>query len=362
MEPFKELVNGEVVENLSNNLKSLHSSFDEQSFKSFILEKLPELELKQRISLVVQALHQNLSGDYAEDIHILDKLAERVYGNKPDITALCLPEYVSTFGLEHFDFSMEALERYTVYCSSEFAVRDFIILDQERAFEFINKWKFSKNHHVRRLASEGSRPRLPWGKKLHSLVKDPEPLRQILEHLNQDDSEYVRKSVANCLNDISKDNPEWMLDLVESWDNSNALTAWIIKHGARGLIKQGYPRVFSLFGFTADPKLELGEIALSAEKIKIGDELEFYFMVNNLEEKEVKLAVDFKVYYIKKTGKSLPKVFKLKELVIPKGTSEKIRKKHSFKDVSIRKHYPGIHKIEVVVNGKAVAEKEFQLF
>lgn len=361
MEPFKDLINLQVVEKLGENLENIYPGFKSKKFQTFIMEALPQLELKQRITRIVEGVHQSLTGDYLEDIKILDALGEMSYGEKGDITALCLPEYVSTYGLDHFDFSMDALERYTVYCSAEFAVREFIILDQERAFKKIYRWKNSDNLHVRRLSSEGCRPRLPWGKKLQALVADPEPLREILEQLKSDESDYVRKSVANNLNDISKDNPEWMLDLVESWDKTDKKTAWIIKHGARGLIKDGYPRVFPLFGFSNKPKLNPGEISLSDAELEIGDSLEFSFPLENCSGEDIHLAVDYKVYYQKKTGRSLPKVFKLKEVSIKPGETIQVRKKHSFADVSIRKHFPGIHKIEIVINGETVKEVEFTL-
>ena len=158
------------------------------------------------------------------------------------------PDFVGLYGLDHSEESLEALKYLTVYSSSEFAVREFLIRDRKRTLAAMKRWSTDQNHHVRRLSSEGSRPRLPWSFKLTEFIADPSLTKPILVNLRADESLYVRKSVANHLNDISKDHPEWMLDLVSSWDRADEPTKWIIKRAARTLVKAGHPRVVSVFG------------------------------------------------------------------------------------------------------------------
>lgn len=361
MEPFKNLINPEVITALATAIKTHESSFNEKAFLSEAWERLDALELKERIWLQVELCHKYLPKDYRRSVEILRATQDSLDKKYQGIACIFMPDFVGKYGLEDFDFSLDALEHFTKYSTSEFGIRPFLIHDLDRAIARMIEWSKSENHHVRRLSSEGSRPRLPWGLRLQELVKNPEPVRPILENLKADEEEYVRKSVANHLNDISKDNPDWMLDLVTSWDDSDKRTGWIIKHAARGLIKKGEPRAFALFGFTADPKVEVENLELSADLVKIGDELTFSFDLVSKAKKKQKLAVDYLVHYVKKNGKTSPKVFKLRELELAAGERKKINKKQSFADVSIRKHNPGEHMISLQVNGRILAEKSFEV-
>ncbi|MCP4284328.1 MAG: hypothetical protein GY792_07755 [Gammaproteobacteria bacterium] len=182
-----------------------------------------------------------------------------------------------------------------------------------------------------------------------------------MENLKADPELYVRKSVANHLNDISKDHPAWMLDLVSAWDPSNDDTAWIIKRAARSLIKAGHPRAFALFGFEADPQLEVLNFKLSDSSLKLGQTLTFSFDLQSHQDTPQKLVVDYKVHYVKKNGKTQPKVFKLKEIVLPARELLAISKKQRFQNLSTRVHYPGQHAIEVMVNGHSLTKDTFEL-
>ncbi len=222
-------------------------------------------------------------------------------------------------------------------------------------------WSEEKNHHVRRLASEGSRPRLPWSFRLNKLIADPSPVSPILENLKADPHLYVRKSVANHLNDISKDHPDWMLDLVSSWDRANPHTAWIVKRATRSLIKAGQPRSFALLGFEAQPQVELSDFKLSHSKVRLGQSLTISFDLLSLKDKPQKLALDYKVHYVKKSGRTAPKVFKLKEIELGACQKLSITKKQQFENISTRVHYPGLHAIELMLNGQSVAKATFEL-
>ena len=190
------------------------------------LDDLESLEFKQRVNHTVELLHKHLPDDYRESVNILKHVIVDLEVKDKGLVCFCMADFVAAYGLDNFDFSLDALEHFTVFSTAEFAIRPFIMLDFDRAMKHIYGWSKHENHHVRRLSSEGSRPRLPWGPQLKMLIENPEPVRPILENLKADESAYVRKSVANHLNDITKDNPDWMLELVESWDMSNKHTAW----------------------------------------------------------------------------------------------------------------------------------------
>jgi len=214
---------------------------------------------------------------------------------------------------------------------------------------------------VRRLASEGSRPRLPWSFRLDALVEDPTPALPILTRLRADPELYVRKSVANHLNDISKDHPERMLDLVERWDRSDDRTAWIVRHGARSLIKDGHPRSFALFGFDARPRLDVEHLAVRPASLRLGQTATFSFDIVSRARRPQKLAVDYAIHYVKVSGRPSRKVFKLCELLLPPGARETIQKRQIFKDFTTRTHHPGRHVFELIVNGATRGEIAFDL-
>jgi hypothetical protein len=214
---------------------------------------------------------------------------------------------------------------------------------------------------VRRLASEGSRPRLPWGMRLPQYIHDPEPLRAILQKLKADESLYVRRSVANNLNDISKDNPEWMINLCESWvADSNEHTDWIVKHALRSLVKAGDVCVFPLLGYAAKPAVVASEIQLDKKQIKLGNSIEFSCALSGGKSAQ-NLVVDYVIYFMKANGKLAPKVFKLKNILLAKNETIAITKTHSFKPITTRRYYTGLHQLAIQVNGKEVARTDFYL-
>ena len=179
--------------------------------------------------------------------------------------------------MEH---SIQCLERYTLYSSSEFAVRPFIINHEKRMLLQLLEWSNHENEHVRRLASEGCRPQLPWGKALTKYKKDPTVILKILENLKADSSLYVRKSVANNLNDISKTHPDLMIALVRGWYGKNRQTDWVVKHGCRTLLKMGNPEVLSLFGFQHSDTIVIADFFQSRKDIRIGESLDFSFGIS----------------------------------------------------------------------------------
>ena len=220
-------------------------------------------------------------------------------------------------------------------------------------------WSKHESEHVRRLASEGCRPQLPWGQVLDSFKKDPTPIIPILEQLKNDSSAYVRKSVANNLNDISKTHPDLVLGIARKWYGMTDHTDWIVKHGCRTLLKKADSEAMAFFEFDDTASVKLLEFVLDKTSISIGDSITFSFSV--LAEKEVKARLEYGIDYVKSNGRRSRKRFKISEVTLKENEERSYEKKHSFKDLSTRKHYPGIHSIAIIVNGAERDKLDFSL-
>lgn len=226
----------------------------------------------------------------------------------------------------------------------------------------MHAWAEHKDEHVRRLASEGCRPRLPWGKRLQELIDDPMPIIAVLEKLKDDSSEYVRRSVANNLNDIAKDHPELVIKICKRWSKGKTVQReWIIRHATRSLVKAGHPDVFPLLGYTQRPKVALKEIKLSDSTLKLGQTLEFCAQLTSNANKEQSLVIDYAIHYVKANGTTSPKVYKLKNVSLQPNETLLLQKKQPFKSISTRTFYSGEHRLELLINGVAIAEKSFNL-
>ena len=358
MEPLKEFFNKAFYDNLARVIHSEYSDFHPEKFVKDVTKDFEPLSLNERMRNTSVVLKQHLPADYTKTLDILYRVVPQL---KTGYTTLVFPDFVSQFGLEKQELSLEALKYFTQFGSSEFAIRVFLKQDFDQVIKTMIRWAEDDNHHVRRLASEGSRPRLPWSFKLQQVIDNPKVTQPILERLNADAELYVRKSVANHLNDFSKDNADYMLGLVKNWDQSHPHTAWIIKHGTRTLIKKGNDASLSLFGFEENPKLRLEAFSLHSDTIRLGEELVFAFDLVSEKKSTQKLVVDYIMHYRKASGETSPKVFKLKELHLQPGETVRITKKQRLQDFSTRKHYAGIHAVEIQVNGKVMGRKEFEL-
>jgi len=364
---MKDGLNDHAIGRISGAFKSLYADFPEQRFQKDCLAGLEELELKQRIQHIIAVLHQCLPQDFKKTAQLLLKLKTVWdYGDASDplrgFAAWAVTDYVAEHGLHHPQTSLQVLEYLTDMFSSEFAIRPFIIHHYDISYKQLLAWSEHKDEHVRRLASEGCRPRLPWGIRLQQFCKDPQPLVAVLEKLNNDSSEYVRRSVANNLNDIAKDHPEFVINLCQKWSKgASAHTQWIIKHATRTLVKAGHPEVFSLLGYTKNPKLRLDSLSVNKLGIKLGESISFDLALSSESNRAQKLVIDYAVHHVKANGKTTAKVFKLKTLNVAGGESVALSKTQMFKPISTRKYYAGIHSIEVLVNGVGLGRVDFNL-
>ena len=357
-EPLKEMFNRTYFERLAQELETASPNVKGAAMLKDLLQGNDQRQLNARMRHTSDALRTHLPQDFRKAIAVLKKVAPRM---PKGYTALLYPDFIGQHGLSDTSFSLDALKHFTSFGSSEFAVREFFRRDPKGTLKVMRAWAEDDNEHVRRLASEGSRPRLPWSFRLEAVLKDPKLTAPILERLRADDSLYVRKSVANHLNDIAKDHPTYMLEVLRSWDRSHPHTAWIAKHASRTLIKAGNVDALALFAFDSSVKVRVEALELSPERLKLGEVLMFSFSLVSEAAREQQLVIDYAIHYRKANGGSSRKVFKLKEITLGPRTSIDLTKRQRFIDLSTRKHHPGEHVVEVLVNGNALAEAAFQL-
>jgi len=220
------------------------SNFNSESFINDIENGVTELELKDRVELISDKLHENLGASYQKNITVLTKMLGPENEEETGMFTnyywvMPIAKYIEKYGIDHFEISMPAILEITKRNTGEYTIRPFIEKYQIKTLKTLEQWSKSKNKHVRRLSSEGLRPRLPWASKLQVFIDDPTPILPILENLKDDSSKYVQKSVANCINDILKDNLEIGKNLIKQWiKNPSKERIWIIKHAIRNLLKQ----------------------------------------------------------------------------------------------------------------------------
>ena len=355
---LKEWFNADRYRWFATELAALVPRFDHAAFLELTLPGLAERSLLQRLRRTTEAMRATLPADYDDALDILEKLAPRFQHN---FVSLVLPDFVGLYGHDDFARSMRALAYFTTFGSAEFAIREFLKRDLPRTLAVMERWSRDKNEHVRRLASEGCRPRLPWSFRLDALVRDPSPVAPILENLKADDSLYVRKSVANHLNDITKDHPDWTLATLRRWTTKDPHTAWIAKRALRTLIKAGHAEALALFGVKTDASVRIQKFELSANALALGERLALSFDVISTSSRAQRLVVDYAVHYVKASGGLSRKVFKLSELDLPARGRVSLKKSQHFKNFTTRTHYAGEHRIELLVNGSVLATASFHL-
>ncbi|MBL7950579.1 MAG: DNA alkylation repair protein [Flavobacteriales bacterium] len=355
---LKEMFNRAYFERLAKEVEAAAPKVKRAALVKDLLVGNEARELNARMRHASLTLREHLPADFHKAVRLLKEVADSM---PKGYTALLYPDFIGQFGHDDPVFSLDALKHFTSFGSSEFAVREFFRRDVKGTLKVMRTWAEDESEHVRRLASEGSRPRLPWSFRLDAVLKDPQLTTPILERLRTDDSLYVRKSVANHLNDFSKDHPAYMVDVLRSWDRTHPHTAWIAKHASRTLIKAGNVDALALFAFDSKVKVRVDGLVLSSKRLKLGDTLAFAFTVVCEATRAQQLVVDYAIHYRKADGGTSRKVFKLKEVELGPRTSLHISKRQRIVDFSTRKHHGGEHLVEILVNGKEHAKAVFIL-
>lgn len=361
---MRDGLNAKTITQISNAISACFDEFNHLSFQKACLYQLDSLTMKQRVLHIIEALHQHLPNDFNKTATILANCKKHWQCTETlkGFAAWPLVDYVAVYGINHPNIALPLLKKLTPMFTAEFALRPFLIQHQALTLEYLQQWSNDKDEHVRRLVSEGSRPRLPWGIRLQAFCQDPSPILPLLAKLNNDTSAYVRKSVANSINDITKDNPQIAIALCKKWlPLQQAHTKWIIRHALRSLIKAGNVEVLQLLGFPTNIKITVQQFALNAHHLSVGESLSFAFTVHSNSDTSQALMIDYAIHHCKANQKTSIKVFKLKSLILAANSTSQITKQHSFKPISTRRYYEGTHKIDILINGNCVESLEFYL-
>ena len=369
-EPLKNLFNPRLIRAMGTHLARI-AGFDRARFEAEALDGLDGLEMMQRSARITSALRANLpEAAFPETLTALAGLlhpeTEAPLDDMPlderglrGWALVPVGNLVAEDGLGCPEESLRFLREMTMRFSAEFAVRPFFRDHTALALDHARAWAGDANFHVRRLASEGSRPRLPWGLRLNVFIDDPAPLVPILTRLRDDEIEYVRRSVANSLNDIGKDHPDLVAGLAVGWSKgASAPRRKLVKHALRTLIKAGHPGALAVMGY-GPPEGVTARLEVAPKAVQLGDSLTLKVTLEGTH--ALPVLIDFAVHFRKADGGLGPKVFKWTEARLEPGTPLALQKRVPLRDVTTRRHYPGKQAVSVQVNGATLAEAPFDL-
>lgn len=375
-ELFKDIYNEQFFDRFTKDLKIVINDLDVQEFVSQIRDKeWEDRGYKQRTAHIARVLKNFLPANYKEAVAKILGLLDGVKHALPDFSriddknfglltleyGLVLANYIEFYGLDDYETSVKAMEKITQFTTCEFTTHVFIVKYPDKMMAQMLAWSKHEHWGVRRLASEGCRPRLPWAMALPNLKKDPTPIIPILENLKDDPARFVRLSVANNLNDIAKDNPEIVISLAKKWYGKSPEVDWIVKHGCRTLLKQGNAEVMGLLGLGDVKSISIENFQISTPEVKVGNSLEFSFNLLNQRKKKSKVRLEYGLYYQKANGTLSRKVCKISEKEYAGNSVTPIIRKHSFRVVTTRKFHPGLHQVAVIINGKEFEKHDFEL-
>ncbi len=371
-EPFKNLLNERIINGMGEHFTKAWPEFDSAAFSAMATKNLDDLELKQRSVQITEALTAFLPDNFESAAPILlASLASEGGGDTGGAEVNCrgiegwavmpMTHYVGLQGLTHFDLSMMLLKEMTKRSSSEFGIRFFLIAEPARTLSVLETWVGDSNVHVRRLISEGTRPRLPWAMRLPAFVKDPEPILPLLEALKDDGEDYVRRSVANNLNDIAKDHPNLVARIARQWlKGADKNRRRLIRHACRTLIKQGHKGTLKALGY-GPPRVEMDMLRISTPRVAFGAALVFELSLTSTANRAQSLVVDYAIHHRKASGAMTPKVFKWKTTTLAPRATLRAKRKHAIRKITTRVYYPGRHRLEIFVNGVSLGIEDFEL-
>ena len=372
-EPFKNLIDRRLLETAGAQLQRAWAKFPRAEFVRLATDGLDRLELKARVLQVAAALEATLPADFERAAAVLERSLAKAT-DSAELKGLVagehglagwiiwpLGEFVARRGLPHPERALDCLRELTQRLTAEFAIRPFLVEHEQLTLRTLRQWCRDPSPHVRRLCSEGSRPRLPWGLRLQRFCQDPQPTLPILAALQDDPSEYVRRSVANHLNDIAKDHPQ----VIASWLGEHLPAAGpqrraLLKHACRTLIKKGDRAVLAAWGLDR-PLRGAAELAIAPARAKVGGAVELAVTLRSTAKQPQKLVVDYVVHRVRKDGSTAPKVWKGWTLELGAGETRELVRRHSLQKVTTRTDHPGRHAVELLVNGVVVASGAFEL-
>lgn len=363
---LKNHLDEQAIQQIANLVLQQDLSFPAKRFIKQASAPLSSLTLKQRVNHITDVLATCLSPCYQTNVYLLIKLAQYWHSdheqhNWQSYRAWPLIEYVGRYGMHQPDIALESLKCLTSLFTAEFAIRPYIEKHFELTYSHLLKWCQAEDPHIRRLASESLRSRLPWGKHLSFLKGDPEPVLALLERLKDDSSRYVQKSVANNLNDISKDHPQRVIEVCKQWQlNATPQRHWIINHGLRSLIKEGYPAAFDALGFKKLINVA-SDFQLKNMIVKLGESTQLQVTLTSLSAEPQDVILDYRIWHMKANGLKTAKVFKWKILRLAPNATLYLTKNHHFKPLTTRRYYHGMQDVEIMLNGRVFARSTLKL-
>lgn len=365
---FRSVFDLNTIKFIASNIYEVYPEFKKEAFIAETYEGFESLSFGERNTKITERLFYYLPRSYPEALEILvASLGEPIAGEELEgydgFYIMPLSTYVRNYGTAHYEISVDALIEMTTRFTSEFAIRIFLEQEETKTLQKLQQCAAHENCHIRRLVSEGTRPRLPLSSRLHSFIKDPQPVLKLLEQLKNEPTRLVQRSIANNLNDIAKDNPDAVVSFLERWQNEQVKDVeWIIKHATRTLIKEGHPGALRLLGFDPDIEIVSANLVVMTPQVTLGEHLVFEVSIDFKNSKTEKVVIDYLLYFKKANGTLKPKVFKLTTKTVTPNTLLKLTKKHPLKPATTRQYYEGIQAVQLQINGKLISEKvEFQL-
>lgn len=367
-EPLKNQFGLDVPKRLAAMMLKAWPSFAVNKFVEDCAVGYDALELTARARHIAHVLARYLPKDFEQAVTIIvaslgPPIEESSLQGLGSFIYLPHTYYIAEYGKSHFAASMAAQYQITQRFTAEFSIRTFIERYTDQSLELLHQWSQDPNVHVRRLVSEGTRPRLPWAGRLRMFQKDPRPVLALLEKLKDDPDLYVRRSVANNLNDIGKDHPQLLIETCRKWKHKAPVhRQWVIRHALRSAVKSGVPGAIELLGFNEQkPRISLTDVVFKPKRLAVGKSVNFSFVLRSRASKAQKLLIDFRVHYVKANGSTAAKVFKLTKVTLEPSQKLALTKSLSTRPMTTRKHYPGIHRVDILVNGHVFKAGEFRL-
>ena len=366
-EPLKNHFGADVPPAIASMIAAVHPSFPVKKFTRDALAGYEPLSLTERGWHIARVLRQHLPDDYPRAVDILVRSSSLPSGRSVGSgmgSFLLMPHcfYVAEYGLAHFDESMAAQHALTQRFTCEFSIRPYLIHHTQKTLAQLRHWAADPSEHVRRLVSEGTRPRLPWAVRLSAFQADPAPVIELLELLRDDPALYVRRSVANNLNDIGKDHPKVLARTAQQWlKGASPEREWVVRHALRWAVKQGQPGALKALGFGKAAEVRIAKVSITPGRANIDGTVTIAFDLHNPLARPQELMVDMAVHYVKANGKTQAKVFKLKAARLAPGETAGFRKTLSLRQMTTRRHFPGHHRVDALVNGQAFELGSFDL-
>ncbi|HEY8240457.1 MAG TPA: DNA alkylation repair protein, partial [Kiritimatiellia bacterium] len=365
--PLKNRYGPDIPKRIADMIAAAYPRFDAKAFLRDALDGYEALELMPRGWHMARALRRHLPDNFEQAVDVLlASLGPKSDGSQTTGLGpfLYMPHvfFVAEFGLDHFEASMTAQYELTQRFTAEFSIRPFLERHPEKTLARLDEWTRDPSPHVRRLVSEGTRPRLPWAPRLRAFQKDPRPVLLLLETLKDDPELYVRRSVANNLNDIGKDHPDVLADVARRWlRDASPERQWLIRHALRSAVKRGEQGALAALGYGTKATASIRRVAISPARPRNGGSVTIAFDVANNGPAAQRLMVDLRIHFVKASGRTSPKVFKMKAVTLAPKKSTRLSKKISLKEMTTRRHFPGRHVVETLLNGRSVPIGSFTL-